>query len=62
MHDEQDLAGTINRRGFLGTGAGAVAVASAVGIGARSGCTDGIPGLASQRCCPSALSAAPASR
>ncbi len=25
MHDEQDLAGSINRRGFLGTGAGAVA-------------------------------------
>jgi aryl-alcohol dehydrogenase-like predicted oxidoreductase len=33
MHDEQDLAGPINRRGFLGTGAGALAAASAVGIG-----------------------------
>jgi aryl-alcohol dehydrogenase-like predicted oxidoreductase len=33
MHDEQDLAGPINRRGFLGTGTGALAVASAVGMG-----------------------------
>jgi len=36
MHDEQDLAGPINRRGFLGTGAGALAVASAVGIGRQT--------------------------
>ena len=36
MHDEQDLAGPINRRGFLGTSAGALAVASAVGIGRRT--------------------------
>jgi aryl-alcohol dehydrogenase-like predicted oxidoreductase len=33
MNDEQDLAGPINRRGFLGTGTSALAVASAVGIG-----------------------------
>jgi uncharacterized protein len=33
MHDEQDLAGPINRRGFLETGAGALAAASAVGMG-----------------------------
>ena len=36
MHDEQDLAGSINRRGFLGTGAGALAAASAVGIGGET--------------------------
>jgi aryl-alcohol dehydrogenase-like predicted oxidoreductase len=33
MHDEQDLAGTMNRRGFLGTGAGALAAATAGAIG-----------------------------
>ena len=33
---QQDLAGPMNRRGFLGTGAGALAVASAVGIGRES--------------------------
>ena len=36
MHDEQDLAGSINRRGFLGTGAGALAAASVVGIGGET--------------------------
>ncbi len=36
MHDEQDLAGSINRRGFMGTGAGAVAAASVVGIGGET--------------------------
>ena len=40
MHDEQDLAGTINRRGFLGTGASALAVASAVGIGQATAAPD----------------------
>ena len=41
MHDEQDLAGSINRRGFLGTGAGALAAASAVGIGRETVAPDG---------------------
>jgi uncharacterized protein len=36
MHDEQDLAGSINRRGFLGSGAGALAAASAVGTSRES--------------------------
>jgi uncharacterized protein len=36
MHDEQDVAGSINRRGFMGTGAGAVAAASVVGIGGET--------------------------
>jgi uncharacterized protein len=33
MQDQQDPIGSINRRGFLGTGAGALAAASAIGIG-----------------------------
>jgi uncharacterized protein len=33
MQDQQDPTGSINRRGFLGTGAGALAAASAFGIG-----------------------------
>ncbi len=33
MHDQPELTGTINRRDFLGTGAGALAVASAAAIG-----------------------------
>ena len=32
MHDEQEVAGPMNRRGFLSTGAGALAAASVVGI------------------------------
>jgi uncharacterized protein len=33
MQDQQDPIGSINRRGFLGTGAGALAAASAISIG-----------------------------
>jgi uncharacterized protein len=33
MHDTQGLAGSINRRGFIGTSAGALAAVSAVGAG-----------------------------
>ena len=54
MHDQQDLAGPINRRGFLGTGAGALAVASAVGMGRESRCPDGEPRRRSRLYCPSA--------
>jgi uncharacterized protein len=41
MHDESDLTGTINRRDFLGTGAGAIAVASTVGIAREAGAQTG---------------------
>jgi uncharacterized protein len=41
MHDESDLTGTINRREFLGTGAGAIAVASTVGIAREAGAQTG---------------------
>jgi aryl-alcohol dehydrogenase-like predicted oxidoreductase len=33
MQDQQDPIGSINRRGFLGTGASALAAASAIGVG-----------------------------
>jgi uncharacterized protein len=36
MHDEQDLAGPMNRRGFLGTGASALAVATAAGVSSET--------------------------
>jgi aryl-alcohol dehydrogenase-like predicted oxidoreductase len=36
MPFEHDLSETINRRGFLGTGAGAIAAASAIGIGCEA--------------------------
>ena len=45
MHEESDLIGPINRRDFLGTGAGAVAIASTVGLGREAQCADGLPGL-----------------
>ncbi|HEX3450524.1 MAG TPA: aldo/keto reductase, partial [Isosphaeraceae bacterium] len=42
MPDESDLTGTINRRDFLGTGAGAIAVASTtVGIAPEAGAQTG---------------------
>lgn len=41
MHDESDLTGTINRRDFLGTGAGAIAVASTGGIAREVGAQTG---------------------
>jgi uncharacterized protein len=41
MHDESDLTGTVNRRNFLGTGAGAIAVASTVGIAREAGAQTG---------------------
>jgi aryl-alcohol dehydrogenase-like predicted oxidoreductase len=37
MHDEQNSAGSFNRRGFLGTGAGVLAGASAVGVSQHAG-------------------------
>jgi aryl-alcohol dehydrogenase-like predicted oxidoreductase len=43
MHDEPDLTGPINRRDFLGTGAGAVAAASTVGLGREATAQTGSP-------------------
>jgi aryl-alcohol dehydrogenase-like predicted oxidoreductase len=41
MHEESDLNGLINRRDFLGAGAGAVAVAGAVGTGSEASAQTG---------------------
>jgi uncharacterized protein len=43
MHEESDLNGVINRRDFLGAGAGAVAVAGTVGIGREASAQTGSP-------------------
>jgi uncharacterized protein len=41
MHEESDLNGLVNRRDFLGAGAGAVAVAGTVGIGREASAQTG---------------------
>ena len=65
MHDPNDQAPdrdrSINRRGFLGTGA-ARSPSHRLSVTRRSGRPADIQGDPAGTCCPSALSAAPASR